>query len=229
MATRRSGSATTTGSPPWSPHLVARRPAGAAHRRRRPATTRPPSQGASRRVPFVATTDDLGSVTISGDGVLGRHRRHGDQGRGGADRQRGRDPRRAHLGRPTSTPRWPAPTSAPVPATGSGDPDLALLLARPRDRGPGAARPRRRRRRGRSSSAARRCCRPASPGSTGRFAAGDPSTCAPRTARSIARGLVNYDSAELPRLLGRSTRDLARELGPSYEREVVHRDDLVVL
>ena len=45
----------------------------------------------------------------------------------------------------------------------------------------------------------------------------------------VARGLVNYDSAELPGLLGRSTRDLARELGASYEREVVHRDDLVVL
>jgi glutamate 5-kinase len=45
----------------------------------------------------------------------------------------------------------------------------------------------------------------------------------------IARGLVNYDATELPDLLGRSTRDLARELGPTYEREVVHRDDLVLL
>ncbi len=45
----------------------------------------------------------------------------------------------------------------------------------------------------------------------------------------VARGLVNYDSTELPGLLGKSTRDLARELGASYEREVVHRDDLVVL
>ena len=30
-------------------------------------------------------------------------------------------------------------------------------------------------------------------------------------------------------MLGRSTRDLAKELGPGYEREVVHRDDLVML
>jgi glutamate 5-kinase len=45
----------------------------------------------------------------------------------------------------------------------------------------------------------------------------------------IARGLVNYDAAELPTLLGRSTRELARELGASYEREVVHRDDLTIL
>jgi glutamate 5-kinase len=40
---------------------------------------------------------------------------------------------------------------------------------------------------------------------------------------------VNFDSDELPELLGRSTRDLARELGPQYEREIVHRDDLVIL
>ena len=63
----------------------------------------------------------------------------------------------------------------------------------------------------------------------GAFAAGDPvDVCAP-DGRVIARGLVNYASGELPRLLGRSTRDLARELAPAYEREVIHRDDLVVL
>jgi glutamate 5-kinase len=45
----------------------------------------------------------------------------------------------------------------------------------------------------------------------------------------VARGLVNFDARELPRLLGRSTHDLAQEFGPAYEREVVHRDDLVLL
>ena len=54
------------------------------------------------------------------------------------------------------------------------------------------------------------------------------STCA-TTGHAVARGLVNYDATELPGLLGRSTRELARELGPAYEREVVHRDDLVLL
>jgi glutamate 5-kinase len=63
----------------------------------------------------------------------------------------------------------------------------------------------------------------------GDFTAGDPvDLCAPHGG-VVARGLVNYDSGELPPLLGRSTRDLASELGPQYEREVVHRDDLVVL
>ena len=63
----------------------------------------------------------------------------------------------------------------------------------------------------------------------GTFADGDPvDLCAP-DGSVVARGLVNYTSAELPGLLGRTTHDLARELGPAYEREVVHRDDLVVL
>ncbi len=45
----------------------------------------------------------------------------------------------------------------------------------------------------------------------------------------VARGLVNYGSSELPALLGRSTSELAATHGPEYEREVIHRDDLVVL
>jgi glutamate 5-kinase len=62
----------------------------------------------------------------------------------------------------------------------------------------------------------------------GEFTAGDPVDLLDQNGHTIARGLVNYDSAELPGLLGRSTRDLARERGPEYEREVIHRDDIVV-
>ena len=63
----------------------------------------------------------------------------------------------------------------------------------------------------------------------GDFAAGDPVDLLDQTGHTVARGLVNFDAAEMPGLLGRSTRELARELGPAYEREIVHRDDLVVL
>jgi glutamate 5-kinase len=63
----------------------------------------------------------------------------------------------------------------------------------------------------------------------GRFTAGDPVDLVDPAGRSVARGLVNYDATELPGLLGRTTVDLAAELGPGYEREVVHRDDLVLL
>jgi glutamate 5-kinase len=56
----------------------------------------------------------------------------------------------------------------------------------------------------------------------GDFVAGDPVELLSPEGASVARGLVAYDAGELPALLGRSTRELGL-------REVVHRDDLVVL
>jgi glutamate 5-kinase len=64
---------------------------------------------------------------------------------------------------------------------------------------------------------------------SGAFVAGDPVDLLDENGLAVARGLVNFDATELPGLLGRSTRELAAELGPAYEREVVHRDDLVLL
>ena len=69
----------------------------------------------------------------------------------------------------------------------------------------------------------------ASPASTGTFEAGDPVDLTDEAGMPVARGLVNYDAKELPSLMGRSTRWLSTKLGPEYEREVVHRDDLVIL
>ena len=63
----------------------------------------------------------------------------------------------------------------------------------------------------------------------GEFVAGDPVELIDENGHAVARGLVNYDAAELPELLGRSTHDLTATLGAGYHREVVHRDDLVVL
>ena len=62
-------------------------------------------------------------------------------------------------------------------------------------------------------------------GDDGDFGAGDPVELVGPDGAAVARGLVNYDADELPGLLGRSTRDL----GPEHRREVVHRDDLVLL
>jgi glutamate 5-kinase len=59
----------------------------------------------------------------------------------------------------------------------------------------------------------------------GQFSAGDPVDLVDVDGRPVARGLVNYDASELPPLLGRSTVDL----GPGYGKEIVHRDDLVLL
>jgi glutamate 5-kinase len=66
-------------------------------------------------------------------------------------------------------------------------------------------------------------------GVDGTFVAGDPVDLVTTAGTPVARGLVNFDAAELPGLLGRSSHDLKRELGAAYEREVVHRDDLVLL
>ena len=66
-------------------------------------------------------------------------------------------------------------------------------------------------------------------GVTGEFSSGDTVEIAAGNGTVIARGLVAFDSEEIPMMLGRSTKDLARELGPEYERELVHRDDMVLL
>ncbi|GAA4236319.1 glutamate 5-kinase [Streptosporangium album] len=63
----------------------------------------------------------------------------------------------------------------------------------------------------------------------GEFAAGDPVDLCGPLGRVVARGLVNFDAGEIPELLGRSTRELATSLGPEYERELIHRDDIVIL
>ncbi|MEU8207308.1 glutamate 5-kinase [Streptosporangium sp. NPDC049046] len=63
----------------------------------------------------------------------------------------------------------------------------------------------------------------------GEFAAGDPVDLCGPLGRVVARGLVNFDAGEIPGLLGRSTRELAASLGPEYERELIHRDDIVIL
>ncbi|WP_043845710.1 glutamate 5-kinase [Crystallibacter crystallopoietes] len=63
----------------------------------------------------------------------------------------------------------------------------------------------------------------------GTFEPGDPVELADVEGHVVARGLVNFSSYELPRMLGRSTKELSASLGRQYEREVVHVDDLVVL
>ncbi|MDQ5855604.1 MAG: glutamate 5-kinase [Actinomycetota bacterium] len=60
-------------------------------------------------------------------------------------------------------------------------------------------------------------------GVEGDFEAGDVVELIDRHNVVVARGMVGFDAAELPELIGRSTRDLPPEL----RREVVHADDLV--
>jgi glutamate 5-kinase len=187
----------------------------------------PPSRPGSRRVPLVATTADLDAVTIGGTGSA--------VGSGGMVTKVEAAGIAGAAGIPTLLTRLPDVTAA---LEGG---DVGTVFA------PAAATRASRKRwlahattaRGRlmldegavvAVTTRRTSLLPAGiTGVEGAFSAGDPvDVCGPDGA-VIARGLVNYAAGELPRLLGRSTRDLARELGPAYEREVIHRDNLVVL
>jgi glutamate 5-kinase len=62
-------------------------------------------------------------------------------------------------------------------------------------------------------------------GVAGEFLADDPVELVGPDGVVVARGLVAYDSRELPALLGRKTGELA----PEHRREVVHRDEMVLV
>jgi glutamate 5-kinase len=62
-------------------------------------------------------------------------------------------------------------------------------------------------------------------GLSGDFVAGDVVDLVDPTGAVVARGVVGFDAAELPELIGRSS----HELPPEQRREVVHADDLVPL
>ncbi len=62
----------------------------------------------------------------------------------------------------------------------------------------------------------------------GDFLAGEPVRLVDPSGSVVARGIVNYDAADLPGILGKSTHTLVEERGPEFDREVVHRDALIV-
>jgi glutamate 5-kinase len=63
----------------------------------------------------------------------------------------------------------------------------------------------------------------------GSFDAGDLVEIVTADAAPLARGLVRFDVEDVRRMLGRRTEEAAAELGSAYARELVHRDDLVVV
>lgn len=62
----------------------------------------------------------------------------------------------------------------------------------------------------------------------GSFAEGDVVDVVGPDGAVVARGLSSYSSTDLPQMLGRSTKEIAAELGAQYEREAIHRDDLAL-
>lgn len=65
-------------------------------------------------------------------------------------------------------------------------------------------------------------------GFTGEFHAGDPVRLDGPDGDLVGHGLVNYSAEDLPSMLGRSTRQLAAERGEGFDRELVHRDVLIL-
>ena len=64
---------------------------------------------------------------------------------------------------------------------------------------------------------------------SGEFSSGDAVDIARQDGTIFARGLVAFDSEEIPKMLGHSTKELSAKYGVEYERELIHRDDLVLL
>lgn len=62
----------------------------------------------------------------------------------------------------------------------------------------------------------------------GRFARGELVACLDPGGQEIARGLVNYDSQETARIIGRPSSEIERVLGYVDEPELVHRDNMVL-
>ncbi len=62
----------------------------------------------------------------------------------------------------------------------------------------------------------------------GEFEAGAPVELVNEKSKVVARGLVAFNSADIPDLLGLTTSTIRRQLG-GFDRPLVHRDDLVLL
>ena len=63
----------------------------------------------------------------------------------------------------------------------------------------------------------------------GTFLAGDTVEMLTPEGDVIARGLSGYDSEEIPKLLGKSTKELSERFGEEYGHELIHRDEMVLL
>lgn len=64
---------------------------------------------------------------------------------------------------------------------------------------------------------------------SGEFGRGDVITCVDEADRAVARGITNYPSAEVRRILRKPSSEIASILGYVEEVELIHRDNLVLL
>ena len=62
----------------------------------------------------------------------------------------------------------------------------------------------------------------------GDFGLGDPVSCVDSEGTAIAKGLVNFSSAEIRKIMGLKTAKIEQTLGHKDYEEVIHRDNLVI-
>ena len=62
----------------------------------------------------------------------------------------------------------------------------------------------------------------------GTFERGDAVRLCDLNGKEFAKGVTNYNSAELIRIIGKNTKEILQILGYQYGDEVVHRDNLVI-
>lgn len=63
----------------------------------------------------------------------------------------------------------------------------------------------------------------------GDFELGDSVNCADLKGRRIAKGIVNYSSSDMRKIMGKRTSEIEKILGYKYSDEAIHRDNLVIL
>jgi glutamate 5-kinase len=63
----------------------------------------------------------------------------------------------------------------------------------------------------------------------GDFERGDTVNCADIKGRRVAKGIVNYSSSDIRKIMGKKTSEIETILGYKYSDEAIHRDNLVII
>ena len=66
-------------------------------------------------------------------------------------------------------------------------------------------------------------------GVAGDFSEGDAIEVISTNGDVVARGLVQFDAVDIPKIQGKSTSALLSEFGAGFDKEIIHRDDLVLV
>jgi glutamate 5-kinase len=66
-------------------------------------------------------------------------------------------------------------------------------------------------------------------GVEGDFKTGDAVYCVDSSGNRMAKGLTNYSSSEIKKIMGKKTSQIEQALGYRYSDEVIHRDNIVIL